>query len=158
MLGELIAKFRAHMDEAAANAAVEKYHTAFSDAATVLDGLTPELDEALLSVPTFVAEEARAEAYGARSLNEFKKEHSWQRPESTIPYKYSDLESAQNCTQCNIRSNSAAIDKWLENRPPKPLREEFTVGSVNTGNHAIPVVTGRTTKVANNTLVAPEDA
>ncbi|MFC7867430.1 hypothetical protein [Streptomyces murinus] len=92
MLGELIAKFRAHMDEAAANAAVEKYHTAFSDAATVLDGLTPELDEALLSVPTFVAEEARAEAYGARSLNEFKKEHSWQRPESTIPYKYSDLD------------------------------------------------------------------
>ncbi|MYR00488.1 MULTISPECIES: RNase A-like domain-containing protein [unclassified Streptomyces] len=207
MLGELIAKFRAHMDEAAANAAVEKYHTAFSDAATVLDGLTPELDEALLSVPTFVAEEARAEAYGARSLNEFKKEHSWQRPESTIPYKYSldlateeelygghsidkhvgltdmqltqrmrdesngmgvpsipaastftDLESAQNYTQYNIRSNSAAIDKWLENRPPKPLREEFTVGSVNTGNHAIPVVTGRTTKVANNTLVAPEDA
>lgn len=50
MLGELIAKFRAHMDEGAANAAVEKYHTAFSDAATVLDGLTPELDEALLSV------------------------------------------------------------------------------------------------------------
>ncbi|MFF7402176.1 RNase A-like domain-containing protein [Streptomyces murinus] len=71
---------------------------------------------------------------------------------------FTDLESAQSYTQYNIRSNSAAIDKWLENRPPKPPREEFTVGSVDTGNHAIPVVTGRTTKVANNTLVAPEDA
>ncbi|MET9134025.1 RNase A-like domain-containing protein [Streptomyces antibioticus] len=47
------------------------------------------MDEAILSVPTFRAEAARAAGYGARTLNDFKKEHSWQRPESQIPYKYS---------------------------------------------------------------------
>ncbi|MGV4985045.1 RNase A-like domain-containing protein [Streptomyces sp. NRAIS4] len=205
--GEIVLKFRSHMDEGAANAAVEKYHQAFSDAATKLGALEAELDEALLSVPTFVAEEARAEGYGARSLNDFKKEHSWQRPESPIPYKYSldlateeelygghsidkhvgltdlqltqrlrdqatgagvpqipaassftDLESAQNYTQYNIRSNSTEIDKWLK-APPKPGdTEEFTVGSVDTGNHAIPVVTGRTAQVVNDHPTPPKDA
>ncbi|MCE0447958.1 hypothetical protein LT493_41520 [Streptomyces tricolor] len=87
--GEIVMTFRSHMDKAAADAAVEKYHEAFSDAAAELKKLEHELGEALLSVPTFVAEEARAEAYGARSLNDFKKEHSWQRPESPFPYKYS---------------------------------------------------------------------
>lgn len=87
--GEIVLTFRSHMDKAAADAAVETYHQAFSDAATKLKALEIELNEALLSVPTFRAEAARAEAYGARSLNDFKKEHSWQRPESRIPYKYS---------------------------------------------------------------------
>lgn len=87
--GEIVMKFRSHMDKAAADAAVEKYHQAFSDAATKLKALEVELDEASLSVPTFRAEAARAEAYGARTLNDFKKEHSWQRTESQIPHKYS---------------------------------------------------------------------
>ncbi len=205
--GEIVMTFRSHMDKAAADAAVEKYHQAFSDAAGKLNELEPELDEALLSVPTFAAEEARAEGYGARSLNDFKKEHSWQRPESPIPYKYSldlateeelygahsidkhvgltdmqltqrlrdesngmgkpsipgassftDLESAQNYTQYNIRSNSAEIDKWLQGPPSQGARKEFTVGAVDTGNHAIPVVTGRTAEVVNNAVTLPKDA
>lgn len=205
--GEIVMTFRSHMDKAAADAAVEKYHQAFSDAAAKLKALEPELDEALLSVPTFVAEEARAEGYGARSLNDFKKEHSWQRPESTVPYKYSfdlateeelygghsivkhvgltdtqllqrlrdesdgagvpnipaastftDLESAQNYTQYNIRCNSAEIDKWLQGNPPNPRQKEFTVGAVDTGNHAIPVVTGRTAQVVSDHPTPPKDA
>ncbi|MEU5163096.1 RNase A-like domain-containing protein [Streptomyces sp. NPDC020875] len=87
--GEIVMTFRSHMDKAAADAAVEKYHQAFSDAAGRLKALEIELDEAILSAPTFRAEAARAEAYGARTLNDFKKEHSWQRPESPGPYKYS---------------------------------------------------------------------
>jgi hypothetical protein len=87
--GEIVMKFRSHMDKAAADKAVEAYHQAFSEAATKLNGLKPELDEAILSVPTFRAEAARAAAYGARTLNDFKKEHSWQRSESQFPYKYS---------------------------------------------------------------------
>ncbi|MFG2718124.1 hypothetical protein ACGFW5_07455 [Streptomyces sp. NPDC048416] len=51
--------------------------------------LADPLDEAYLSVPTFTAEEGRAEAVGARSLNEFKKEHSWQLGDIRFPYKYS---------------------------------------------------------------------
>ncbi|MEU3598651.1 hypothetical protein ABZ714_07955 [Streptomyces sp. NPDC006798] len=76
-------------DRAAADAAVEKYHQAFSDAAGRLKALEIELDEAILGAPTFRAEAARTEAYGARTLNDFKKEHGWQRPESPGPYKYS---------------------------------------------------------------------
>ncbi|WP_282798170.1 RNase A-like domain-containing protein [Streptomyces sp. CC224B] len=87
--GEIVMTFRSHMDRAAADAVVDSYHQAFDEAAAKLKARETELDEALLSVPTFRAEEARAEAYGARSLNEFKKEHSWQRPESPVPYKYS---------------------------------------------------------------------
>ncbi|PZT69256.1 hypothetical protein DN402_19835 [Streptomyces sp. SW4] len=88
--GEIVMTFRSHMDKAAADKAVEAYHQAFSSAAAELRKLEPQLDEALLSVPTFRAEAARAAAYGARTLNDFKKEHSWQRPgESQIPFKYS---------------------------------------------------------------------
>ncbi|WP_190221071.1 RNase A-like domain-containing protein [Streptomyces griseosporeus] len=205
--GEIVLTFRSHMDKAAADAAVEKYHQAFSDAAAALKALEPELDEALLSVPTFVAEEARAEAYGARSLNDFKKEHSWQRPESTIPYRYSldlateeelhgghsidkhvgltdlqltqrlrdessgsghinipaastftDLESAQNYTQYNIRSNTAAIETWLKGNPPDPRQKEFTVGAVGAGNQAFPVATGRTAQVVGGHPTPAKDA
>ncbi|MFJ6662156.1 RNase A-like domain-containing protein [Streptomyces sp. NPDC091377] len=87
--GEIVMTFRSHMDKGAADEAVEAYHQAFSAAATTLKGLETELDEALLSVPTFQAQAARAAAYGGRTLNDFKKEHSWQRSESPGPYKYS---------------------------------------------------------------------
>ncbi|MFE5858861.1 hypothetical protein ACFQ61_37295, partial [Streptomyces sp. NPDC056500] len=86
---EIVLTFRSHMDKAAMDAAVENYHQEFSEASTKLTALLPELDEALLSAPTFQAEQARAQAFGARSLNEFKREHSWQRAEATFPYQYS---------------------------------------------------------------------
>ncbi|MDQ0958803.1 hypothetical protein QFZ66_002681 [Streptomyces sp. B4I13] len=205
--GEIVLTFRSHMDKAAADAAVAKYHQEFSDAATKLLSLEVELDEALLSVPTFRAEAARAAAYGARSLNEFKKEHSWQRTENQIPYKYSidlvteeelsgghsidkhvgltdaqltqrlrdeatgggqqqipaassftDLDSAQKYTQYNIRSNSAEIDKWLENPPPQTLKRDFSVPSVTDGAMAAPVVTGRTAPVVGGNPTPPKDA
>ncbi|NEB73718.1 hypothetical protein G3I40_00420 [Streptomyces sp. SID14478] len=204
---EIVMTFRSHMDKGAANEAVESYHEAFTAAAAVLKGLETELDEALLSVPTFTAETARAEAYGARSLNDFKKEHSWQRNESRVPYKYSfdlateeelygghtidkhvgltdmqltqrlrdeatgsgamqipaassftDLNSAQEYTQYNIRSNSTAIDQWLKNPPPSPPTEEFSVSAVSGGNMALPVVTGRTAPVVNGHPTPSKDA
>jgi hypothetical protein len=80
--------FRQHMDREAADRAVETYQQAFSDAASTLLQLDWELDEALRSAPTFIAEEARAEAFGGRSLNEFKKEHKLLNGENPIPYKY----------------------------------------------------------------------
>ncbi|MGW1327112.1 RNase A-like domain-containing protein [Streptomyces antibioticus] len=205
--GEIVLTFRSHMDKGAADRAVEAYHQAFSEAATKVKGLVPELDEAILSVPTFRAEAARAAGYGARTLNDFKKEHSWQRPESQVPYKYSldlateeelygghsidkhvgltdeqltqrlrdeatgggvqqlpaassftDLDSAQEYTQYNIRSNSAKIDKWLENPPPDPLKEDFSVASVTGGGPAVPVITGRTAPVVNGHPTPPQDA
>jgi hypothetical protein len=76
------------MDREAADRAVDIYQQAFSDAASALRQLEWELDEALRSAPTFIAEEARAEAFGGRSLNEFKKEHKLLNGENPIPYKY----------------------------------------------------------------------
>jgi hypothetical protein len=80
MFGKLVMTFRQHMDRAAADKAVEIYQQKFSDAASTLLELEWELDEALKSAPTFNAEEARAEAFGARALNDFKKEHKWTVP------------------------------------------------------------------------------
>ncbi len=92
---EIVITFRSHMDKTGMNAEVENYHREFNEAAAKLNNLRPELDVALRSAPTFQAEQARAQAFGARSLNEFKKEHRWQRDESQIPYVYS-LDLATN--------------------------------------------------------------
>ncbi|GGL18805.1 RNase A-like domain-containing protein [Streptomyces flaveus] len=108
VVAEVVLTFRSHMDKAAMDAAVEAYHEAFSDAAGKLAMLEFELDEALLSVPTFQAERARAQGFGARSLNEFKKEHSWQLPESQFPYTYSvDLAAAEGM------GNGHTLDKHV---------------------------------------------
>ncbi len=78
------------MDQAAVDAAVDNYHREFDAAADKLIKLVPELEEAILSAPTYQSEIARAQGFGARSLNEFKQEHSWQRGgESPTPFMYS---------------------------------------------------------------------
>lgn len=77
MFGKLVWTFRQHMDRAAADRAVDIYQQKFSEAATTLLALEWELAEALRSAPTFLAEEARAEGFGSRSLNEFKREHKY---------------------------------------------------------------------------------
>ncbi|MFD7258109.1 RNase A-like domain-containing protein [Streptomyces sp. NPDC059874] len=90
IVGEVVLSFRSHMDEATVNAAVENYHREFQEAADKLMGLVPELEEAILSAPTYQSEIARAQGFGARSLNEFKQEHRWQRGgESPTPFMYS---------------------------------------------------------------------
>src|SRR5690606_1518969 len=73
--GEITATFASHMDKAGADAAVETCHAAFHEAATTVRGLEAELTEALMSAPRFAAEEARARAFGARALDEFKPRH-----------------------------------------------------------------------------------
>ncbi|MEU6505767.1 RNase A-like domain-containing protein [Streptomyces sp. NPDC046942] len=83
MFGELVMAFRRHMDRAAADRAVEIYQQKFSEAASTLLALEWELDEALRSAPTFVAEDARAEAFGMRALNSFKNEYKWTNPDDT---------------------------------------------------------------------------
>ncbi|MEU9359488.1 RNase A-like domain-containing protein [Streptomyces sp. NPDC048301] len=108
VVAEVVLTFRSHMDQAAMDAAVEAYHEAFGDAGAKLAMLEFELDEALLSVPTFQAERARAQGFGARSLNEFKKEHSWQLPEGRSPYMYSvDLAAAEGV------GNGHTLDKHV---------------------------------------------
>jgi hypothetical protein len=77
---EIVITFRSHMDKAGCDAAVEAYHKAFHDGAERLRKLLPELREAAMSAPTYEAEEARAEAFGARALTDFKPGHVWSTP------------------------------------------------------------------------------
>ncbi|MGW7438808.1 RNase A-like domain-containing protein [Streptomyces sp. NPDC054849] len=96
VIGRIVLSFRTHMDKEGCNAVVETYHKEFTEAGAKLKALLWELDFASKSAPTYLAEIARAQGFGARSLNEFKKEHSWQiGGESPSPYMYS-LDLATN--------------------------------------------------------------
>ncbi|MDQ0697210.1 MULTISPECIES: RNase A-like domain-containing protein [unclassified Streptomyces] len=132
VVAEVVLTFRSHMDKASMDAAVEAYHEAFSDAAGKLAMLEFELDEALLSAPTFQAERARAQGFGARSLNEFKKEHSWQLPESQFPHKYSvDLAAMEGVGGAHaLDKHAGKTDEQLLQR----LRDE----QKQSGDYGIP--------------------
>ncbi|MGW7171209.1 hypothetical protein ACWGH3_39400 [Streptomyces sp. NPDC054884] len=75
------------------------------------DGLTklkPALEEAKRSVPTYAAEEARAEVFGARSLNDFKTEHQYIRDADEKNHFYAlDLAGQEGI------HNSHVIDKHV---------------------------------------------
>ncbi|WP_415952444.1 RNase A-like domain-containing protein [Streptomyces sp. KLOTTS4A1] len=129
---EVVITFRSHMDKGAMDAAVNTYLEAFSEAAGKLARLEFELDEALLSVPTFQAERARAQGFGARSLNEFKKEHSWQLPESQFPYLYSvDLAAMEGV------GGAHAIDKHV-GKTDEQLLQRLRDEQKQNGEYKIP--------------------
>ncbi|SDK74449.1 RNase A-like domain-containing protein [Streptomyces indicus] len=109
IIGRIVLSFRSHMDKEGVDRVVEEYHREFTEAATKIKALLPELEIAITSAPTYRAEIARAHAFGARSLNEFKKEHRWQiGDESPFPYVYSlDLASSEGI------SGGHTIDKHV---------------------------------------------
>ncbi|MFF1354894.1 RNase A-like domain-containing protein [Streptomyces sp. NPDC058297] len=80
-LPELAAEFIANIDTGRLNHAVETYNREIHILASDLTNLKEALAEAKRSVPTHTAEEARAEAFGTRALNEFKHEQQWTNPE-----------------------------------------------------------------------------
>ncbi|MER6325259.1 RNase A-like domain-containing protein [Streptomyces coelicoflavus] len=72
-----------NMDTARLNAIVTEYNRRVDALVPKLDALMGPLDEAHRSAPKFEAQEARAEAFGMRAVNEFKTEHRWTDPEDT---------------------------------------------------------------------------
>ncbi|MBJ6642684.1 RNase A-like domain-containing protein [Streptomyces sp. BSE7-9] len=72
-----------NMDTARLNAIVTEYNRRVDALVPKLDALIAPLDEAHRSAPKFEAQEARAQGFGIRALNEFKKEHRWTDPEDT---------------------------------------------------------------------------
>ncbi|WP_254075844.1 RNase A-like domain-containing protein [Streptomyces sp. P3] len=75
LIGELpalAAEFITNIDTGRLNSAVDSYNREIHGLGDGLTKLKPALEEAKRSVPTYSAEEARAEAFGARSLNDFK--------------------------------------------------------------------------------------
>lgn len=82
-LPEIAAEFITNIDTGRLDHAVDTYNREIHDRADELKKLKDALEEAKLSAPTYAAEEARAETFGARALNEFKHEHKWTNPEDT---------------------------------------------------------------------------
>ncbi|MFG2128520.1 RNase A-like domain-containing protein [Streptomyces sp. NPDC048751] len=74
---ELGAEITLNIDTAALNAVVEAYNRRVNALTPQFDALMGPLEEARRSAPTYAAEEARAEAFGARALNDFKQEHKY---------------------------------------------------------------------------------
>ncbi|MGW5739395.1 MULTISPECIES: RNase A-like domain-containing protein [Streptomyces] len=77
---EYAVEFIANLDVGRLNQAVDEYNQTAHALSDTVAKLREALDEAHLSIPTFAAEEARAEAFGSRSLNDFRKEHKWTDP------------------------------------------------------------------------------
>lgn len=85
-----------NMDTAKLNAIVNEYNRRVDALVPKLDALMGPLDEAHRSAPKFEAQEARAESFGMRALNDFKSEHRWTDPEETKKGVYRiDLASSE---------------------------------------------------------------
>ncbi|MFF6995201.1 RNase A-like domain-containing protein [Streptomyces sp. NPDC008313] len=82
-LPEIALEFIGNIDTGRLDHAVDEYNRDIHALADDLTGLKGALEEAGLSVPRYSAEEARAEAFGARALNDFKHEQTWSDPDDT---------------------------------------------------------------------------
>ncbi|MFF0534453.1 RNase A-like domain-containing protein [Streptomyces coelicoflavus] len=82
-----------NMDTAKLNSIVSEYNRRVDALVPKLDALIPPLDEAYLSAPKFEAQEARAEGFGMRALEDFKDSRVWLKVDSAGNY---DLNLAAN--------------------------------------------------------------
>ncbi|MFI7893048.1 RNase A-like domain-containing protein [Streptomyces sp. CACIS-1.16CA] len=98
-----------NIDTAKLNAIVTEYNSRVNALVPKLDALMAPLDEAHRSAPSFHAEEARAEAFGARALNDFKKEHQYLVPGEDPKDHFFPLDLA---SQEGI-GNSHGVDKHI---------------------------------------------
>ncbi|MGW7305767.1 RNase A-like domain-containing protein [Streptomyces sp. NPDC054835] len=90
----LLAAVLLNIDTGAVNRAVDTYEEQLRAQAGTLRGLIPALEEAARAVPTFQAEEARAEAYGARSLFEFNRKIYPVNPDAWNPANHFQVDLA----------------------------------------------------------------
>ncbi|WP_393097961.1 hypothetical protein [Streptomyces sp. LN325] len=101
-----------------------------------VDALTPQLralkgdiDEAYRQAPTYAAEEARVEAFGARSLNEFKKEHKYTKDDEKNHFYPLDLANDEGLYGGHsIDKHMGLSDDQLKGR----LRDDSSASSAST--------------------------
>ncbi|MEV6397868.1 RNase A-like domain-containing protein [Streptomyces sp. NPDC051907] len=72
-----------NIDTAGMNAIVKRYENTVDGLTSQFEALKKPLEEAYLSAPTFKAEEARAQSFGARALDDFKPNPKWNSTEDT---------------------------------------------------------------------------
>ncbi|MCX4979674.1 RNase A-like domain-containing protein [Streptomyces sp. NBC_00572] len=76
----LAKQFLDNLDEGKLNTGVDKYNNNTHQLADQLNALRPVLDEARRSVPSYQAEEARAQTVGARTIEGYETTHNWTVP------------------------------------------------------------------------------
>ncbi|MEU8546675.1 RNase A-like domain-containing protein [Streptomyces roseoverticillatus] len=129
LTAKAVMSFRKHMDYDGVNAAVDTYNETVHGISKTLEALIPALDEAHLSAPSFRAEEARAEGFGARSLTEFKNTHTWTQPGDTDRGVYRiDLADTEWMENSHTLSKHVGLDddqlaQRLRDDLKKPPRE-----------------------------------
>lgn len=107
------------IDEDAMNATVEAYKNRVERQVPELKKLMPALDEAYTSAPTFKAESARANSFGARALTDFKGNPLYTVPgEKEADHKYPvDLANQEGVSGAHvIDKHVAKTDEQLEQR------------------------------------------
>lgn len=95
-----------NMDTAKLNSIVTTYNQRVDALVPRLDALMAPLDEAHRSAPTFEAQEARAQGFGMRALEEFKDSQVWVKVDSAGKY---DLNLAAN----EYMENGHTLDKHV---------------------------------------------
>ncbi|MGV9253836.1 RNase A-like domain-containing protein [Streptomyces sp. NPDC003697] len=113
-----------NMDTARLNAIVTEYNRRVHALVPQLDALMGALDEAYLSAPKFEAQEARAEGFGMRSLEDFKDSQVWLKIDSAGMY---DLDLAAN----EYLENGHTLDKHVgktDEQLAQRLRDQQTNG------------------------------
>ncbi|MEV5362310.1 RNase A-like domain-containing protein [Streptomyces cellulosae] len=131
-----------NMDTAKLNAIVTEYNRRVDALVPKLDALMGPLDEAHRSAPKFEAQEARAEAFGARALNDFKDGHPWTDPEDTKKGVYRvDLASSE------WLENGHTLDKHVGKTPEQLAQRLRDQGDPPTGSwvHGRPSIGGAST-------------
>ncbi|WP_175499886.1 RNase A-like domain-containing protein [Streptomyces sp. CC77] len=101
-----------NIDTPRLNAIVNEYNRRVNALVPQMDALVGPLEEARRSAPKFEAQEARAEAFGRRALNEFRKEHQWTDPADAANGVYKvDLAASE------WMNNGHTLDKHVGKTP-----------------------------------------
>ncbi|MEU9589303.1 RNase A-like domain-containing protein [Streptomyces sp. NPDC048219] len=123
-----------NMDTAKLNSIVTTYNRRVDALVPQLDALMDALDEAHRSAPTFEAQEARAEGFGMRALEDFKDSKVWLKVDSAGKY---DLNLAAN----EYMENGHTLDKHVgktDEQLAQRLRDQQTNGPTQAWPHGKP--------------------
>ncbi|MGQ5229430.1 RNase A-like domain-containing protein [Streptomyces sp. yara] len=123
-----------NMDTARLNAIVTEYNRRVDALVPKLDALMGPLDEAHRSAPRFEAQEARAQGFGMRALEDFKDSQVWLKVDSSGAY---DLNLAAN----EYLENGHTLDKHVgktDEQLAQRLRDQQTNGPTQAWPHGKP--------------------
>ncbi|MEU6053323.1 RNase A-like domain-containing protein [Streptomyces xanthochromogenes] len=130
-LFELAVEFINNLDTGRLDSAVDTYNGRVKALGDGLHKLIDPLDEAYTNIPSYAAEEARAEAVGARSLNDFSENSDYTVPEEHKENHFYPIDLAN---QEGIH-NSHVIDKHVgqtDDQLLQRLRDQPSISAAST--------------------------